>query len=385
MTVQLVMVERNRAGRHLGAEAAAAAPQVPSRNETRAKARTRAVRIMSPPMLPPQWGQAVAPPPTPHFTPQTSPRSAALASDTQMEVYFDSEGGGRQDPPPLMPNDRHDTRSVDDYDRRLHRHHSLLRRHRRLRRVRSTTSSRCSSSCPSSRCHPSCSEGDTLIRIRQQPDTIVYAYSFDGDSIDRRPLTPVSSTGRTAADLIHGFHHPAEQNTLSDYHFNRPHGDDMIDRRSSLSRRHFRHERRLENDSMAVEYHRPPPHNSLSSSPQGGGTTTTASGSVSPDVSPILNVGCNATRLTTSPATPPHRRLHYDVDCQSVISRPVMMTSSRVTLTRSAIRLPSSRPTNSRKTSKTVKWFSDLKKKPQDISEDRKVVKSQVRMTIRLR
>jgi hypothetical protein len=169
---------------------------------------------------------------------------------------------------------------------------------------------------------------------------------------------------------------------LSDYRFNRHHGEDIIDRGQSILRRRIkvRNERRSENDSMTVEYHRPPPHNSLSSSPQGEGTTT-ASGSVSPDVSPILNVGSNVTRLTTSPATPPHRRLHYDVDGQSVISRPVMMTSSRVTLTRSAIRLPSSRATNSRKTSKTVKWFSDLKKKPQDISEDRKIVKSQVRMT----
>jgi len=29
---------------------------------------------------------------------------------------------------------------------------------------------------------------------------------------------------------------------------------------------------------------------------------------------------------------------------------------------------------------KTVQWFSDLKKRPQDISDDRKIVKSQVKI-----
>ena len=56
-------------------------------------------------MLPPRWGQAVAPPPTPLFTPQTSPRSVtALDSDTQMEVYFERGDPGVQahPPPPLV-------------------------------------------------------------------------------------------------------------------------------------------------------------------------------------------------------------------------------------------------------------------------------------------
>ena len=425
------MVERDRTGRKLGAAAAPSGsadapgsqrddpPQPP-----RPKNRTRVVRIMSPPMLPPQWGQAVAPPPTPHFTPHTSPRSAAAAlqSDTQMEVYFDSDGG-RQNPPPLVPNFSHDigtVRSFDDvgvFDRQLHRQHSLARRHRRIRRVRSSASSISRSNSTLSRCqnlcHQNCSDEqhhhvNSLLHLRQQPDTVVYAYSFDGDVIDRRPLpqpTPHFVDGmsshrhaRTAADVIHGFHHPpliqqqqqqqdflreSENQILSDFHFMQ--NRDVMEAGTSLLRRRNRihHERRrFENDSMTVEYHRSPHrHNSLSSSPQGGATTTTTgSGSVSPDVSPIVNMADNVTRLTTSPATPPSRRINYS-DGQSVInqSRAVMMTSrGGVVMTRSAIRLPSSSRSQNPRTTKTVQWFSDLKKKPQDISEDRKIVKSQV-------
>ena len=408
------MVEHSRAGRELGASGppvSADATNRGSSREVRPKNRTRVVRIMSPPTLPPCWGQAVAPPPTPHFTPQTSPRSATLSADSQMEVFCDSDAGRSSNPPPLVPNlrDFGTMHSVDDIDRRIHRQHSLIRRHRRLRRVRSSTSSlsRCHSTrCPNL-CHQNCLDEenvDTLIRNRQQPDTIVYAYSFDGDVIDRRPIPQPSShvtslrhiPSRTAADIIHGFHHPPLQDSenlirhndqiLSNFHFNRNHHDDddgIGSRASPMRRRNrlLRHRPIFTNDSMTVEYHRSPPHNSLSSSPQGGATTTTCSGSVSPDVSPIVNLGENVTRLTTSPATPPQRRLDYDIDGHSVIHRAVM-TSSRIA-TRSAIRLPSTSSLKSqpgRKT-KTVQWFSDLKKRPQDISDDRKVVKSQVYKT----
>ncbi len=417
-----VMVERDRTGRKLGAaadpsgaaEAAAGSRQDDPPQPPRPKNRTRVVRIMSPPMLPPQWGQAVAPPPTPHFTPHTSPRSAAatLQSDTQMEVYFDSDGG-RQNPPPLVPNSSRDfgtVRSFDDvgiFDRQLHRQHSLARRHRRLRRVRSSASS--ISRCPNL-CHQNCSDEhhhvNSLLHLRQQPDTVVYAYSFDGDVIDRHPLPQPTShfvdgmsshrRARTAADVIHGFHHPPliqqeEQHDflrgnqiLSDFHFMR--NRDVNESGASLlrCRNLIHHERRrFENESMTVEFHRSPHrHNSLSSSPQGGATTTTTgSGSVSPDVSPIVNMADNVTRLTTSPATPPSRRQNYGDQGQSVInqSRAVRMTSrGGVVMTRSAIRLPSSSRSQNPRTTKTVQWFSDLKKKPQDISEDRKIVKSQV-------
>ena len=363
---------------------AASGPEVPNRIP-RPKNRTRVVRIMSPPALPPRWGQAVAPPPTPHFTPQTSPRSMALAAEAQLEAASNSQADRRpsQMEPPLslMPN---------PYHQRQHHHqvfgtmHSLderrqIRRHRRLRRVRSSASSL-------SRQQSVFSDEnvDPIFHLRQQPGTVVYAYSFNGDQIDRRPLlAPQASHAshfidgvtsqhhtRSAADIIHGFHHPPFQDTET-FHLNRNHSDG----RSSLLRRRHRllrhgHRSRPENDSLVVEYHRSPPHNSLSSSPQGGATTTTGSGSVSPDVSPILNLGENVTRLTTSPATPPSHR--YDDD--AVISRAVM-TSSRIA-TRSAMRRTSS--TLSTKPTKTVQWFADFRKRPEDISDDRKVVKCQV-------
>jgi hypothetical protein len=33
-------------------------------------------RMLSPPTLPPRWGEGVAPPPTPHFTPHVSPEAS---------------------------------------------------------------------------------------------------------------------------------------------------------------------------------------------------------------------------------------------------------------------------------------------------------------------
>ena len=371
------MVEHNLVGGASGP--LLSGPEVPNRIP-RPKNRSRVVRIMSPPALPPRWGQAVAPPPTPHFTPQTSPRSLALAAESQMEAAYNSQVDRRPSHlEHLVPN---------PYHQRQQPHHPVfgtmhslderrqIRRHRRLRRVRSSASSL-------SRQQSVFSDEnvDPIFHLRQQPGTVVYAYSFHGDQIDRRPiLAPQASHSshfidglssqhhtRSAADIIHGFHHPDTEG----FHLNR----NQSDGRASLLRRRHRllrhsHRSRPENDSLVVEYHRSPPHNSLSSSPQGGATTTTGSGSVSPDVSPILNLGENVTRLTTSPATPPSHR--YDDD--AVISRAVM-TSSRMA-TRSAMRRTSS--TLSTKPTKTVQWFADLRKRPEDISDDRKVVKCQV-------
>jgi hypothetical protein len=263
-------------------------------------------------------------------------------------------------------------RSVDDAsDRRQ-------RRHRRLRRARSSTSSL-------SRRGYDDENFDPIFHLRRQPGTVVYAYSFEGDHIDRRPLpSPLASRlsasqphARSAADIIHGFHHPAFPNgDVEDLQSGR-HRDD---RASLLRRRHrlLRHRPRPESDSMVVEFHRSPPHNSLSSSPQGEATTT-ASGSVSPDVSPIVNIGESVTRLTTSPATPPSFR---QCEEDSVIHRAVM-TSSRIA-TRSAIRRTSTLTSvAAKKPAKSVQWFCDLKKRAEDISDDRKVVKSQVDCTLR--
>ena len=33
-------------------------------------------RMLSPPGLPPRWGEGVAPPPTPHYTPHVSPEAS---------------------------------------------------------------------------------------------------------------------------------------------------------------------------------------------------------------------------------------------------------------------------------------------------------------------
>ena len=372
----------------------------------RPKNRSRVVRIMSPPALPPCWGQDVAPPPTPLFTPQTSPGSAAMNAESQMEGFFNAEQQNQLRLPP------HHHPAVPSLLRHHHHHHDFgtlhslddrrqIRRQRRLRRVRSSSSS--SSLLSQRHLHVLEEENfDPIFQLQRQPNTIVYAYSFDGETIDRRPLhvpqTSMSSTTsrlaesltsqhhtRSAADVIHGFHHPPpfqdvlrhhhdDRRFASDFHLNRNHRDD---RSTSLTRRRLkllRHRSRPQNDSLVVEYHRSPPHKSLSSSPQGGATTTTTtgSGSVSPDVSPIVNIGENVTRLTTSPATPPSR----PYDDETVISRAVM-TSSRIA-TRSAMRRTSSTLSSVKPKTKTVQWFADLKRKPEEISDDRKVVKSQV-------
>lgn len=314
VVIPLQMVEQSSGIRQLGLSTTAL-PDVVSSNkpwlDQRSKARARMVRIRSPVMPPPSWGQAVAPPPTPHYTPHTSPRSGdhpygVVETDpaSSTTVYANRNE--------LFVGVGVGVGANEGVDRRHLRHslqRRLQRRHHRRLRSSGSSSSRCSSSrCPNL-CHQNCRSDSNL---QSQPEVIVYAYTFDGDVIDRRPLinpmTDLANNHRQEnvnypRDNLHRAFQPGSQPNLiveseiDDEGFYRR-------RRAPGHRPPFTSSYVYDPDLQTVEPHRPP-HNSLSSSPLGGGTTT-ASGSISPALSPILNIGDEVTRLTTSPATPPH-------------------------------------------------------------------------------
>lgn len=290
---KLKMVERGPGVRHLGVSSSAPPDVVSSHKpwvgQQHVKPRARVVRIQSPMMLPPSWGQVVAPPPTPHFTPHTSPGSAGLVVESEAGFYstgnelFMGVGTGE------VVDRRHQLQQ--SLQRRSHRRH-----HRRLRSSGSSTS-RCSSSrCPNL-CHQNCLDDDRHT-LGSQSDMIVYAYTFDGDVIDRRPLMSTRSDLGIVHDGQRHCYQPEVMRSQPNLIVESQLDERPLRRGGVIHRPPF-----YDNDLQSREQSHRPPHNSLSSSPLGGGTTT-ASGSVSPALSPILNIGEEVTRLTTSPVSP---------------------------------------------------------------------------------
>lgn len=233
-------------------------------------------RIRSPVLPPPSWGQAVAPPPTPHFTPNTSPKSVNLYR------YAESEPASL-----AIYSKRSEWESDDEVDGRQPLRRTLLRRsHRRKHHQRLHSSgsniSRCSSSkCPNL-CHQNCQDDNNLA---SQPELIVYGYTFDGDVIGRRPLrNPTTDLGIF--------------NQLGDNPNRTFRSGSQSNQRSKLTSSYdCSHDLQTTQPQM------------LTSKPQSllplGEGKFTGLGSISPKLSPIINIRHEVTRLTTSPATPP--------------------------------------------------------------------------------
>ncbi len=223
---------------------------------------SRRPRVLSPPILPPRWGQDVAPPPTPiHVSPEAS-----------------SEG---------RPSGHH-----------RHPHHH--RRHRRHHQHRQLP-----------------------VQQPPEPQHILYEYRFTGNSVERWPFDS---------------HHL------------------VMDRASGLYHHQLQPQPRLIGGGSAE-----------SASPP------TASSGNSPEAA------AGDLRLTNSPVSPTHFDLDDDlenVSTMAVVRRPIVRPVIRPAL-RQASSLGGSlhrRP----KQHKTVQWVSDTKKRAEDISLDRKVVKRQV-------
>ena len=80
----------------------------------------------------------------------------------------------------------------------------------------------------------------------------------------------------------------------------------------------------------------------------------------------------NLASCSSSSLRPPHRP-----PAQRTTSPVSVISPSRVTMRRSALRQHGQ--SSRRGPAKSVQWVSDIKKKPQEISSDRKIVKVQVR------
>jgi hypothetical protein len=263
-------------------------------------------RVLSPPMLPPRWGQDVAPPPTPFFTsPETSP-----VHRHHSEPIYGAQVQQLQQEQPQQPRNRH---------RCGHDHNRSRRRQREQQQE--------------FRLHQ---QHDPVFLVPAPPMTLPNPNNF----LFRRHDSASSLTGTVGS---------AEEVITYSYRFS---GDDVDRAEIVLSQREYQ-VRRRQQQQQQHRHHRyhynqlPPPPNSQSTSP-----VTTGS---SPDGAHL-----GATAHTTSPASP---AAEYDYFDEEDMMFPVSILRSS---------------SQGHPAKKSVQWVSDGKRKPEDISLDRKVVKNQV-------
>lgn len=290
-------------------------------------------------LLPPRWGEDVAPPPTPFLTsPETSPTH-------QIPV--------EQLMPPPPPQLRHppgwEEGRVPSRHRCGHPHHRRTSKHQQQKRVARNGHVYQNHRNPAGEFrlhHPQSAEfpappaafpnqfefylhrndsaSSLAGAVGSADEVVTYAYRFTGDNgVDREEI-PFGRHRRDprdygGAEVLAGY-----SNRLNGHHPRR------------LNRRHTRHNSR---QSLA------PPPNSQSTSP-----VTTGS---SPEAAAAASSSAHA--LTTSPASP------FEGDFEEPRPLSILRSSSAISSMK-----------------KSVQWVSDGKRRPEDISRDRRVVKNQV-------
>ncbi len=301
--------------------------------------RRRYLRRLSPPALPPRWGQDVAPPPTPFFvTPNASPPSR----QEQEEVDIDAQHLQEEHEP------NHQRQRSSRHKCSHQHHHVRSRRRHSHQRVRSSlTDVRRSTTSLSRRPRSSAAIAEPFMVASndraEEHQVITYTYRFserDSDRIYREMLPMPQSCEGAQLMMVQHHQHPLGYPNNNYYLYNQIAAPPPALAESGSW---------ADSESLVAA----PPFclNSQSPSP----LYTTATGS-SPDTSVH----------PTSPVSPSNSS-----ESATVVSSRMIHSAVSV---RSALRVGG----NPRGPAKSVQWMSDVKKRPEDISWDRKVVKSQV-------
>jgi len=296
-------------------------------------------RPPSPPSLPPTWGQAVAPPPTPYNVSPPDPRGTSKASPIASEERAIASDDG-----PIVYRRRRDSRRHGNRRHRCnHTHHQVPEQ--RVRRQRSRPSSR--SSLPAT-------------------DLVTYTYRFSDTGIYREALPPTAfyyGYDSAAPDFL--THGGAGEDSMAAY---ADCESEVTAMRNEASLTYLSPRRRLRRPSpedSCVQSVCRVPMNSQSSSPVY--TNTTGSSPEAPLSSPP------ATFHHTSPVSPTEWTL--GPMSSTMVKSALRPPTVSFHLSASSIRVT---PPPLPKPTKTVQWLSDVKRRAEDISTDRKVVKYQV-------
>lgn len=225
-------------------------------------------RMLSPPELPPRWGEGVAPPPTPQFTPHVSPE--ASSESTAYQRAASAVGNSRPIRRPKRPFQRPILGAENPYP------------------------------------YPN--------------EHIVYEYRFNENQIERWPLND----------------QPRYPNS--------------------------------------AESSSPPPWESAGSSPE-------YLNQVAEHQVPRGLMEPGSIRRRYHHPTSPVSVISYEHQHPSAVNQLMHQQPQPRLVRRSALRQEGQRP-SSRRSGKSVHWVSDFKKKAQDISSDRKIVKVQVQINI---
>ena len=321
--------------------------------------RRRTRRPPSPPiLLPPRWGEEVAPPPTPFLmSPETSPTHHI-------------PGEHLMPPPPPPPPLRHpregDEGRVQSRHRCGHPHHRRTSKQQQKRAARSGGHAYQNHPSPAGefrlhhqpQYHPSAevpappaafpnqfefylhrndSASSLAGAVGSADEVVTYTYRFTGDNgVDREEIP----FGRHRREHLAARDYGGPE-VLSGYSSSRLGGHPR-----RLNRHHPRNNSR---QSLA-----PPPPNSQSTSP-----VTTGS-------SPEANAAASTSHaLTTSPASP----IEFEDDFEEPRPLSILRSSSAISAWGGV---------SARSMKKSVQWVSDGKRRPEDISRDRRVVKNQV-------
>ncbi len=339
-------------------------------------------RLPSPPLLPPSWGQAVAPPPTPFNVSPGASEAAGAERDRRHRHYHRHK----------CSHPHHQNGGAGAGSRRRRRRHGSSSNE--VRRA----SSRSSLPYP-----------DLLPEEEHQVVTYTYRFSGGGDEIVRDEL-PAGFHPACLAPPRRRVRHGRRDCILPSVDPSASWADCESERAgvdfsstSYLSPRRFPSFPRMISHGGDEGTQSPPPVGLAYLNSQSNSPVFTTTGS-SPD---LVTSAPPASAHQTSPASPedsPTSAAPTLVQPEAALSSYSSSTTmcQIVTTTtrrrRSALRAPppcpsvvvggdgfSSLPTSmsssssSRRPAKSVQWLSDVKKRPEDISSDRKVVKHQVR------
>ena len=451
---------------------------------------SRDKRHFSPPSLPPCWGQDVAPPPTPFYTPQTSPGSsngARMVSSLQRgnEVEVVNAGLYNRNSESIGAVGGLDTGIQRiDYQNRYHtqpqNRNKKLVKHRALNRIenssgfgstqsmhvhgspqRSKRNPYAYQNAPTSAYCPENNEDDDLVLVRSD-DVITYSYRFGkSGSINRYPINqvkttlPISSSRSSLPnegsrskirhrkkrrqqrllntvypeELVTIEEIPFVQNYTGEDHFHAIQEQQQDTHFETHGRGYFVGDTKIYDNNLVLDNNngihymyndraypaqshanyravsrsykpvRPPPNSQSSSPIYTGSSGTSPEGPIantqsnqhhpSSPASPDSNISSQSTVMIvnhcridrTEPYFPRGIDLETHVNGQ-IDHRGMSISSSTSSLTqttiqrRSAMKMPSSNLEKYPR--KTVQWLIDTKKRPDEISHDRKQVKNQV-------
>ena len=290
---------------------------------------------LSPPGLPPRWGEGVAPPPTPQFqTPHVSPEATSVSEDSRPRRHHRGHRGYLQ---------RHHSSTVNNSNSCQKAAKLVMIPQRRERPQPSGNhwpflrpffgSLRANGNCISTFYSPFPPFVSTLRNRKKES----HFYS------NNRKVNIITNFATSSQSMIHPYHQQQQYNShiMYEYRFS----ENRIERWPLAgSQTSYPYPNSAESNS-------PPAWESAGSSPEFLNLAT---------CSRPVRPSSHRPQRTTSPVN------------SSVISPTRVTTMQR----RSALRQHGQ--SSRRGPAKSVQWVSDIKKKPQDISSDRKIVKSQV-------